>query len=29
MAGIFEITQAKDGDDHFHLKAANGQIKTT
>jgi uncharacterized protein len=29
MAGIFEITQAKDGDYHFHLKAANGQIILT
>jgi len=26
MAGIFEITQAKDGDYHFHLKAANHQV---
>lgn len=29
MAGIFEITQAKDGDYHFHLKAGNGQIILT
>src|SRR5271156_4849858 len=29
MAGTFEITHAKDGDYHFHLKAANGQIILT
>jgi len=29
MAGRFEITKAKDGDYHFHLKAANGQIILT
>jgi uncharacterized protein YegP (UPF0339 family) len=29
MAGKFEITKAKDGDYHFHLKAANGQIILT
>ena len=29
MASTFEITQAKDGDYHFHLKAANGQIILT
>jgi uncharacterized protein len=29
MAGIFELTQAKDGDYHFHLKAGNGQIILT
>jgi uncharacterized protein YegP (UPF0339 family) len=29
MAGIFEITKAKDGDYHFHLKAANGQVILT
>ena len=29
MAGIFELTQATDGDYHFHLKAANGQIILT
>ena len=28
-AGKFEITKAKDGDYHFHLKAANGQIILT
>jgi hypothetical protein len=26
MAGKFEISKAKDGDYHFHLRAANGQI---
>lgn len=29
MAGKFEITKAKDGDYHFHLKAENGQIILT
>ena len=29
MAGIFEITKAKDGDYHFHLKAGNGQVILT
>lgn len=29
MSGKFEITHAKDGDFHFHLKAANGQIILT
>jgi uncharacterized protein len=29
MAGKFEITKAKDGDFHFHLKAVNGQIILT
>ncbi|HTZ58453.1 MAG TPA: YegP family protein [Acidobacteriaceae bacterium] len=29
MAGKFEITKAKDGEYHFHLKAANGQIILT
>jgi len=29
MAGKFEITKAKDGDFHFHLKAGNGQIILT
>ncbi|HXC95078.1 MAG TPA: YegP family protein [Edaphobacter sp.] len=26
MAGKFELTEAKDGQVHFHLKAGNGQI---
>ena len=26
MSGKFELNKAKDGDYHFHLKAANGQI---
>jgi uncharacterized protein YegP (UPF0339 family) len=29
MAGKFEITKAKNGDFHFHLKAHNGQIILT
>ncbi len=29
MAAKFEITKAKDGDFHFHLKAANGDIILT
>jgi uncharacterized protein len=29
MAGKFEISKAKDGDYHFHLKAANGEIILT
>ena len=29
MAGIYEIKQASNGDFHFHLKAANGQIILT
>jgi uncharacterized protein YegP (UPF0339 family) len=29
MAGTFELTKAKDGDYHFHLKASNGQIILT
>ena len=29
MAGRFEISKAKDGDYHFHLKAENGQIILT
>jgi uncharacterized protein len=29
MAGTFELTRAKDGDFHFHLKAGNGQIILT
>jgi uncharacterized protein len=29
MAGKFEISKAKDGDYHFHLRAANGQIILT
>ena len=29
MSGKFELTKAKDGDYHFHLKAANGRIILT
>jgi uncharacterized protein YegP (UPF0339 family) len=29
MAATFELTKAKDGDFHFHLKASNGQIILT
>lgn len=29
MSGLFEINHAKDGQFHFHLKAANGQIILT